>query len=203
LQLPLKKRKGGIMPTATDIVPEIIENKIFLLRGKKVMLDFDLAALYGVETKQLKRAVKRNAYRFPADFMFPLTKKETAILRCQNGTSSWGGKRYLSYAFTEHGVLMLSSVLKSKRAILVNIQIMRAFTKLRQFLLARQDLQIKLEQILRKQEKQRGKLQTHDQQIAAIFDAIKQLLQNDRIIQKQITYTEEKERNKKWGIVPR
>jgi phage regulator Rha-like protein len=191
------------MPSEITIVPETIENKIFLIRGKKVMLDYDLADLYGVETKQLKRAVKRNAYRFPLDFMFILTRAEMKNLRCQNGTSSWGGKRYLSYAFTEHGILMLSSVLNSKRAILVNIQIMRAFTKLRQVLFTHQDLQIELEKLLRRQMHQAGHLTEHDKQISAIFDAIKQLLYNDKAIQKQITYAEEKEKNKKWGIVPR
>ncbi len=99
-----------------DLVPsEKIEKRIFLLRGQKVMLDADLAELYGVETGALKRAVKRNRERFPEDFMFPLTFQEVGILRCQNGISSWGGQRFLPYAFTEQGVAMLSSVLKSKR----------------------------------------------------------------------------------------
>ncbi|MDR1453358.1 MAG: ORF6N domain-containing protein [Candidatus Margulisbacteria bacterium] len=184
------------------IQAEFIENKILLIRRKKVMLDLDLAELYGVETKQLKRAVRRNAYRFPIDFMFELTKAEMENLRYQNGTSSWGGQRYLSYAFTEHGILMLSSVLNSKRAILVNIQIMRAFTRLQQILLSHKDLRIKIEQILREQEKQRGKFLKYDQQIATIFNAIKQLLQNDEAIQRQITYNEGKEQNKAWGFRP-
>ena len=100
-------------------------------------MDSDLASLYGVESKQLKRAVKRNISRFPSDFMFELTKEEYQNLRCQLGTSSWGGQRYLPYAFTEQGVAMLSSVLNSEKAIQVNIQIMRAFTSLREFAITR------------------------------------------------------------------
>lgn len=110
----------------TEIVPQqIIESKILIIRGKKVMLDRDLAVLYSVETKMLKRAVKRNIERFPEDFMFQLIKEEFDNLRCHFGTSSWGGQRYLPYAFTENGVAMLSSILNSERAIIVNIQIMR------------------------------------------------------------------------------
>jgi len=116
-----------------QLVPiERIEAKILLIRGQKIMLDKDLAELYGVETKVLIQAVKRNIERFPEDFMFQLTKEEFEILRSQFVTSSWGGRRYLPYAFTEHGILMLSSVLNSERAILVNIQIMRTFTPLEQ-----------------------------------------------------------------------
>lgn len=99
------------------ISSEKIEKRIFLLRGQKVMLDADLAELYGVETGALKRAVQRNRERFPEDFIFPLTFQEVGNLRCQNGISSWGGQRFLPYAFTEQGVAMLSSVLKSKRAV--------------------------------------------------------------------------------------
>lgn len=115
-----------------EIIPiDKIESKIFSIRDRKVMFDHDLAELYGVETKLLNRAVKRNIDRFPDDFMFQLTKQEYENLRFQFGTSSWGGRRYPPYAFTENGVAMLSSVLNSKRAIQVNIQIMRVFTKLR------------------------------------------------------------------------
>ena len=113
---------------------EVIQSKIFLIRGKKVMLDRDLAELYGVETKYLTRQVRRHRERFPDDFRLTLTAKELTILRCQFGTSRWGGTRYSPNAFTEHGILMLSSVLNSQRAIQVNIQIMRAFTKLREML---------------------------------------------------------------------
>ena len=111
---------------------ERIERAIVVLRGHRVMLDADLAVLYQVETKALVRAVKRNIARFPTDFMFQLTDDEFEVLRRQFGTSSaWGGRRYLPYAFTEQGVAMLSSVLHSKRAVQVNIEIMRAFVRLR------------------------------------------------------------------------
>jgi len=112
---------SGLIPA------EGIEGIIYLIRERKVILDFDLAGLYGVETKYLKRQVKRNIKRFPTDFMFQLTKKEH--LRRQNVTSSYGGRRYLPFAFTEQGIAMLSSVLNSERAIQVNIQVMRTFTR--------------------------------------------------------------------------
>ena len=111
------------------IAIENITGLIYLIRGKKVMLDQNLAVLYGVETKRLKEQVRRNIERFPKDFMFELSKNEYENLRTQIATSSWGGTRYAPMAFTEHGVLMISSVLRSDKAIQVNIQIMRAFTK--------------------------------------------------------------------------
>ncbi|MEO6733312.1 MAG: ORF6N domain-containing protein [Ferruginibacter sp.] len=111
-----------------SVLEEKVINKIYLIRENKVMLDFDLAELYVVETKQLKRQVKRNQERFPKDFMFELTKKEFENLRSQSGTSSWGGTRYMPMAFTEQGVAMLSSVLNSPTAIEVNIQIIRVFS---------------------------------------------------------------------------
>ena len=153
------------------IIPtELIEKKIYLIRGHRVMLDSDLAELYGVETKMLVRAVKRNIDRFPPDFMFQLTKEEFDNLRCHFGTSSqWGGRRYLPYAFTEQGVAMLSSVLRSKRAIQVNIAIMRVFVRLRQILSTHKELAYKLSELERKIEK-------HDEEIKAIFDAIRQLM---------------------------
>ena len=118
----------------------IIENKIYEIRGQKVMLDFDLAEMYGVETKALNQAVRRNSERFPEDFMFRLTNEESNLLeislRFQNGTSSWGGTRYAPFAFTEQGVAMLSGILRSPRAIEVNINIMRAFVRMRQYLLS-------------------------------------------------------------------
>jgi hypothetical protein len=118
----------------------VIQNKVFTLRGYKVMLDFDLAEMYEVETKALKQAVKRNIERFPADFMFELTPTEMKNLRSQNVTSSWGGHRYMPYAFTEQGIAMLSSVLKSKKALQVNITIMRAFVMIRQHYLDSEEL---------------------------------------------------------------
>jgi len=142
-----------------------IESRIFYIRGKRVMLDEDLARLYEVRTKQLVRQVNRNIDRFPEDFMFKLTADE--YLRCQNGTSSWGGRRYQSYAFTEQGVAMLSSVLNSKRAILVNIQIMRAFVALRRMVLTNEGLKRKIEAMEKK----------YDSQFGVVFEALKRLLE--------------------------
>jgi hypothetical protein len=129
-------------PMGNAVIPiPNVERSIHVLRGQRVMIDGDLARLYGVETKALNRAVKRNLSRFPEDFMFRITVEEEAGLRCQIGTSNRrGGRRYLPYAFTEHGVAMLSSVLNSKRAIAVNIEIMRVFGMLRKFVAARADL---------------------------------------------------------------
>jgi phage regulator Rha-like protein len=147
-----------------------IESSILIVRGQKIMLDRDLAELYGVETKTLKRAVKRNSGRFPEDFMFLLSGKEVTNLRYQFGTSSWGGTRYQPMAFTEQGVAMLSSVLNTDRAIQVNIEIMRAFVKLRRILSAHHELARKLAQL----EKRMG---DHDEQIQAIFEAIRRLME--------------------------
>ena len=141
---------------------ETIANKIYFIRNQKVMLDRDLAALYGIETKVLNQAVKRNMSRFPEDFMFQLTEIEFQNLKSQIVTSSWGGTRKLPYAFTEHGVLMLSSVLKSDKAIQVNIQIMRIFTKVRQMLLDTTELKIDILQIQKK-------LENHDKNIELVF----------------------------------
>jgi len=144
-----------------------IESTILLLRNQKVMLDADLAALYGVETKFLVRAVKRNIERFPADFMFQLNKEEFDNLRFHFGTSSdWGGRRYPPYAFTEQGVAMLSSVLRSQRAVQVNIEIMRAFIRLRQILASNAELSRKLEELEKK----------YDAQFKEVFEAIRELM---------------------------
>ena len=124
---------------------QIIQNKIFEIRGMRIMLDFDLAELYQVETKNLKRAVKRNIERFPDDFMFELTMDEWEILRCNFGTSNWGGTRYLPFAFSEQGIAQLSSVLNSPLAIQVNISIIRAFVTLRKYALGYAELNQKLE----------------------------------------------------------
>jgi len=153
------------------VLQERIEKKIFLIRSKKVMLDSDLALLYEVETKMLKRAVKRNMDRFPKDFMVELTKKEYQVLRRHFGTLKRGEhSKYLPYAFTEQGVAMLSTVLNSKRAIQVNIQIMRTFTKLRELLATHKDLQRKIETL-------EGKYKQHDKQFKVVFEAIRQLLE--------------------------
>ena len=126
---------------------QIIQNKVFVIRGCKVMLDYDLAEMYEIETKALKQAVRRNMDRFPADFMFELTQKEYQILRSQNVTSKLGGNRYLPFAFMEQGVAMLSSVLKSTKALEVNITIMRAFVRMRQNYLDSAELRQRIEAI--------------------------------------------------------
>ncbi|MFZ4725519.1 MAG: ORF6N domain-containing protein [Paludibacter sp.] len=127
---------------------QIIQNKIFEIRGQKVMLDFNLAELYEVETRVLNQAVKRNLKRFPSDFMFQLTNNELENLMSQIVISSWGGLRKLPYAFTEHGVTMLASILRSDKAIEVNIQIVRAFIALRQFVIGYAELNQKLESFM-------------------------------------------------------
>ncbi len=150
---------------------ERIVQSIVQLRGHRVLLDAELAALYGVETRTLVQAVKRNRERFPEDFMFQLTADEWENLRSQFVTSSagHGGRRYTPYAFTEQGVAMLSSVLNSPRAIAVNIEIMRAFVRLREMLASNKELSRKLDELERK-------LATHDQAIAGILNAIRELM---------------------------
>jgi len=155
-----------------DIVPmERIMGKIHIIRDTRVMLDRDLAELYGVKTKVLKQAVRRNIKRFPEDFMFELTKEEFENWRSQFVTSNRDkmGLRYTPMAFTEQGVAMLSSVLRSKRAIEVNIAIMRAFVRLREMIATHKELARKLEDLERQ-------LKDHDEQIQAIFETIQQLL---------------------------
>ena len=156
---------------------ERVEQKVLLIRGEKVLLDSDLAELYGVETKAFNRAVKRNRERFPEDFAFQLTENEYEALRCQNGTSKEkGGRRYLPYVFTEQGVAMLSGVLNSKRAILVNVAIMRTFVKLRKMIASHKDLAQKLLQIEKK----------YDHQFKIVFDAIRQLMEPPTKIKRPI-----------------
>jgi len=164
------------------IIPdEIISSKIYLIREKKIMLDSDLAELYQVETKRLNEQVKRNIDRFPDDFMFQLTKKEFEHLKSQNATSSWGGRRKLPYAFTEHGVLMLSSVLNSKRAIAVNIHIMRVYNKIREMLLTHKDLLLGMEAI-------KKKVSGQDEKIQTIFDYLKQFIKEKKEPRKEIGF---------------
>ena len=161
------------MSETTLIPSEMIENQILLVRGQKVMLDSVLARLYGVKTKELNKGVKRNKERFPEDFVFQLTHQETVSLRFQFGTSNpmgpsegRGGRRYLPHVFTEQGVAMLSSVLKSRRATLVNVEIMRTFVKLRRFLASNRELARKLATLERK----------YDSQFKVVFDAIRELM---------------------------
>jgi phage regulator Rha-like protein len=153
------------------LVPtEVIVSKILFLRGEKVLLDRDLAELYGVETRVLKQAVRRNIKRFPEDFMFELTEDENRALRSQNVTLKRGlHSKYLPFAFTEQGVAMLSSVLSSDRAIEVNIAIMRAFVQLRKMIASNEELALKLKEL-------EERLEKHDEDIGLIFEAIHQLM---------------------------
>ncbi len=163
-----------------EIIPASnISSIIYLIRGQKVMLDRDLADLYGVETKRLKEQVRRNIERFPEDFMFELSKSESANLRSQIATSSWGGVRYSPMAFTEHGILMLSSVLKSDRAIQVNIQIMRVFAKTRQWINDSADLRREIEELR----------QETDGKFRIVFQTLEQLLTEESKPKKKIGFT--------------
>jgi len=161
---------------------ELIMNKIYLIREKQVMLDADLADLYAVETKQLKRAVRRNIIRFPEDFMFELTLSEFKNLRCQIGTSHWDSIRYAPMAFTEHGVVMLASILNSNRAININIRIIRIYNRLREILKDNKPIWDKLEEL-------QSTLVTHENSIMAIMDYIKALEEEK---QKLIQHTKRK-----------
>ena len=173
---------------------EIIERKIYLVRGIKVMLDSDLARLYEIETFNLNKAVKRNLDRFPRDFMFQLNNKEFESLRFQDGISkSRGGRRYLPYVFTEHGVAMLSSVLNSKRAVQVNIAIVRAFIKLRELLATHKDLILEIEKIKKEQKGQNQKIQS----IISIINQMLNPLINEN--KEPIGFRDRsKDKNKKW-----
>jgi hypothetical protein len=156
--------------TELIIRDEIVMNKIYFIRGHKVMLDSDLSELYEVETRVLNQAVNRNEYRFPEDFMFQLNEKEWENLKSQIVMSSWGGRRTLPYVFTEHGVLMLSSVLSSKRAIQLNILIMRVFTRIRQMLTDNTELRLAIEKLERKTE-------NHTKNIEVVFKYLDELLE--------------------------
>jgi len=175
--------------TAEIVLKERIEGNILFLRGQKVMLDRDLAALYDVPTKALKQAVKRNADRFPSDFMFEMNEEEMADMRSQTVTSKRGGTRYAPMAFTEQGVAMLSSVLNSPRAIQVNIAIMRTFARLRQMLASHADLAIKLENLEKK----------YDKQFRVVFDALRQLMADPKPNRKQIGFVV-KERHARYRV---
>ena len=161
-------------------IVEAVGTRILEIHGKKVMLDSDLAKLYGVKVKRLNEQVKRNKRRFPDDFMYQLTKEEVVNLKSQNATSSWGGVRKLPYVFTEPGVAMLSSVLNSERAIQVNILIMRAFIKLREIFLTHKDLALKVERLEKKYAE-------HDETIKEIFEAIRELLAPPVVKERRIT----------------
>jgi len=148
---------------------EKIESRIFVIRGQKVMLDADLAELYGVETRRLNEQVHRNSERFPEDFMFQLTVEEFENLKSQFATSSWGGRRKLPYAFTEHGAIMAASVLNSTRAIEISVHVVRAFVHLRELVSTHKELSQKLNQLERK-------VGAHDRAIAELINAIRLLM---------------------------
>ncbi len=176
-------KEGGELKALIPV--EMIERKILLIRGEKVMLDADLAELYGVEVKQLKRQVRRNIGRFPADFMIQLSKEEYEFLRRHFGTLKRGEhSKYLPYAFTEQGVAMLSSVLNSDRAVKVNIEIMRAFVKLREMLASNKELAKRLDELENK----------YDSQFKVVFDAIRQLMIPPETKKRKIGFHREKEK---------
>ena len=171
------------MSEEISMLEKKITNIIYLIRDQKVMLDYDLAELYQVETRRLNERVKRNIRRFPEDFMFRLTQEEWKNLKSQNATSSWGGRRKEPYAFTEHGILMLSSVLNSERAIAVNINIMRVYTKIKKMLIRNKDLLLQMEKIERK-------LLSQNKDIELVFSYLDELLENKEkpIIRTKIGY---------------
>ncbi|HXQ71076.1 MAG TPA: ORF6N domain-containing protein [Pyrinomonadaceae bacterium] len=196
--------KKNLTATSLSASVQLIERRIYLIRGQKVMLDFDLAELYGVSTKQLNQQVRRNKKRFPEDFMFRLTKEEAESLRSQFVTSNTerpqfvrenenlrsqiatsssgkGGRRHLPYAFTEQGVAMLSGVLNSEQAIEVNIAIMRAFVRLRQMLETNEELNRKFAAVIKK-------LSTHDKYFRVVFDELKKLMEKPRSSSRQIGF---------------
>lgn len=171
------------MSTDIIITEEFIMSKILLVRDQKVMIDRDLAELYGVTTGNLNKSVKRNLFRFPEDFMFQLTKEEFEILIFQNGTSSWGGTRKLPFVFTEQGVAMLSSILNSEQAIKVNIHIIRVFTKMRDYLISNLNLSLEVEMIKRK-------LVNQDKNIELVFSYLDELIdkQENKVERTKIGY---------------
>jgi phage regulator Rha-like protein len=153
----MPKNETPALHNRLPVPVQLIDRRIYLIRGHKVMLDADLAELYQVPTKAFNQAVQRNKQRFPEDFMFQLTKEEAENLRSQTVTSSWGGRRYRPYAFTEHGVAMLASVLRSKRAIHMSIVIVRAFIRMRELLASHKDLAARMEK-LEEQQKEHGSI---------------------------------------------
>ena len=176
----------------SDALAVQVERRILLIRGQKVMLDADLAKLYGVPTKSLNLAVKRNAERFPEDFMFQLTGDEAAGLRFhfETSKSGRGGRRYRPYAFTEQGVAMLSSVLRSLRAVQVNIAIMRTFVRLREMLLSHADLARKLAALENK----------YDAQFKVVFDAIRELMQPSTPPRREIGFHVREKATREYGV---
>ena len=160
------------MKTELILKEDKISEMIYSIKGERVMLDSDLAHIYNVETKALNRAVKRNVTRFPPDFMFQLSQEEWNNLKYQNGTSSWGGRRTLPFVFTEHGAIMLASVLNSERAIEASILVVRAFVKLRGFVLMSKEIAKRLEDF---EENTNRKLIEHDQHFKVVFATLKKV----------------------------
>jgi len=181
--VPHTKKLTKLVGKSLAVSVQLIERRIYLIRGQKVMIDVDLAELYGVPTKRLNERVRRNSQRFPEDFMFQLTKSEAESLRSQFATSKAGrgGRRTLPYVFTEQGVAMLSTVLNSEQAIEVNIMIMRAFVKLRQMLESNEELNRKFAAIIRR-------LSTHDKYFKVVFDELKKLTERPTPPRKQIGF---------------
>ena len=180
--MPHAKKLTGI-GLAVAVSVQLIERRIYLIRGHKVMIDVDLAELYGVPTKRLNQQVQRNRKRFPEDFMFQLTKVEAENLRLQFATSrsGHGGRRTLPYVFTEQGLAMLSTVLNSEQAIEVNVHVMRAFVKLRQMVESNEELNRKFAAVI-------GKLSTHDKYFRVVFDELKKLTEQPKASRNQIGF---------------
>jgi hypothetical protein len=157
------------MKSESLIPTEYIENRILLIRGEKIIIDTHLASIYGVSTKALLQATKRNIDRFPEDFMFQLTAKEKKDLKSHFRSEDWGGRRYLPYAFTEHGAIMAASILRSKRAVKASIYVVRAFVKMKQIISSHKDLAEKIDELERN-------VVTHDKAIVSLFDAIRKMM---------------------------
>ncbi len=170
---------------------EDLASAIFLIRGQRVMQDADLAMVYGVETRILNLAVKRNVSRFPEDFMFQLTKEEFENLRSQSEISRWGGRRHLPFVFTEHGAVMMASLLNSPRAIEASIYVVRAFVKLRHMLASYKELEKRIEELEKSTKKH---LQDQDIKIERVFEALRLLLQEEKKPRRQIGYKRKDEK---------
>jgi hypothetical protein len=188
----MRKKFGKYIALANTVIrPEVVEQKIFLLRGIKVMLDKDLALLYGVDTRNLNKAVKRNIDRFPLDFMFQLKNEEFKSLMFQFGTSNRGGTRKLPYAFTEQGVAMLSSVLHSKRAVQVNIAIMRVFVRIKELVPTYHKLISRVKTLEKKHLEHDKDLQGHEEDIQDVFLSIDQLQSKQEELEIKIDQTKD------------
>jgi hypothetical protein len=190
--MPAKKSQGA----GSALAVEALASRIQLVRGLRVMLDADLAALYGVETRRLNEQVRRNRERFPEDFIFELTAEEFANLKSQFATSSWGGRRKLPMAFTEHGALMAATVLNSPRATEVSVYVVRAFIQLRDLLAGNKELARRFADLQQRLER---RLDTHDQAIAGILDAIRQLMNPPQPPKRPIGFVTLAEKKKPGG----